>query len=125
MVGAITLASGLFFVGQISLISSLVNFGALTSFLLLHVSVVSYFVVRRRSTNILVHWIAPVLGFLIIGFVLWNAEPAAKIGGLVWLAIGVVVLAYYQRKGTGIGAEHAATSAAPGQEPLTRDPASE
>ncbi len=110
LVAGVTLVAGLFFVGNIGLISSLVNFGALTSFLLLHVSVVSYFVIREKSRNFLLHWISPVLGFLIIGFVLWNAESAAKIGGLVWLAIGVPVLLYYQAKGTGIRAEHAATT---------------
>jgi amino acid transporter len=110
LVAVITLIAGLFFVGNISLISSLVNFGALTSFLLLHLSVVSYFAIRNKSKNILLHWVAPVLGFSIIGFVLWNADPAAKIGGLVWLAIGVPVLLYYRAKGTGIRPEHAATT---------------
>ena len=42
---------------------------------------------------------SPILGFLIIGYVLWNAEPAAKIGGLIWLAIGVLVLLYYTSRG--------------------------
>lgn len=115
LVAVITLIAGLFFVGNISLISSLVNFGALTSFLLLHVSVVSYFVIRKKSRNFLLHWISPTLGFLIIGFVLWNAEGAAKIGGLVWLVIGVPVLLYYRAKNPGIRAEHAAASAAPAE----------
>ena len=111
LVAGITLVLGLFFVGQIGLISSLVNFGALTAFLLLHVSVVTYYGVRRKSSNIFLHWIGPVIGFLIIGFVLWNAEPAAKIGGLAWLVIGILVLAYYNRKGIGILPEHRADSA--------------
>ena len=42
---------------------------------------------------------APILGFLIIGYVLWNAEPAAKIGGLIWLALGILVLVYYTSPG--------------------------
>ncbi len=108
LVAGITLVLGLFFVGQIGLISSLVNFGALTAFLLLHASVITYYGVRRKSSNILLHWVGPVIGFLIIGFVLWNAEPAAKIGGLVWLAIGIVVLVYYSSKGIGILPEHRA-----------------
>ncbi|MBA8792551.1 amino acid transporter [Friedmanniella endophytica] len=108
VVAGLTLVAGLFFVGQIDLISTLVNFGALTSFLLLHVSVVGWYLVRQRSRNVLLHLICPVLGFAIIGFVLWNAEPAAKIGGVVWLVIGALVMLYYQRKGTGILSEHAA-----------------
>lgn len=111
LVGAITLALGLFFVGQIGLISSLVNFGALTSFLLLHLSVIIYFGVRKHSANIVLHWVVPIVGFCIIGFVLWNAEPAAKIGGIIWLVIGLIVLAYYSRRGVGILPEHSADPA--------------
>jgi amino acid transporter len=107
LVAGLTLVAGLFFVGQLSLISSLVNFGALTAFLLLHASVVSYYGLRRRSGNVLLHWVAPIIGFLIIGYVLWNAEANAKIGGVVWLVIGVAVLLYYRAKGIGIRAEHA------------------
>jgi amino acid transporter len=107
LVAGLTLIAGLFFVGQISLISSLVNFGALTAFLLLHVSVVSHYAVRRRSGNVLLHWVVPIAGFLIIGYVLWNAEANAKIGGLVWLVIGVLVLLYYRSRGVGIRPEHA------------------
>jgi amino acid transporter len=107
LVAGLTLVAGLFFVGQLSLISSLVNFGALTAFLLLHASVVSYYGLRQRSGNVFLHWVAPVIGFLIIGYVLWNAEANAKIGGVVWLVIGVAVLLYYRAKGIGIRAEHA------------------
>lgn len=108
LVAGVTLVLGLFFVGQIGLISSLVNFGALTAFLLLHVSVVTYFGVRRRSRNIALHWVGPTIGFCILAFVLWNADPAAKIGGVVWLAIGLLVMAYYSRRGIGILPEHRA-----------------
>ncbi len=110
LVGGLTLLLGLAFVGQIGTISSLVNFGALTSFLLLHLSVMSYYGVRQRSKKLFLHWISPILGFLIIGYVLWNAEPAAKIGGVIWLVIGVFVLIYYTSRGTGILPEHAALS---------------
>lgn len=108
LVAALTLVAGLFFVGQINLIAALVNFGALTAFLLLHLSVIAHYGIRQRSRNIGLHWVTPVLGFAIIGFVLWNADPLAKIGGLVWLVIGSGVLLYYRSKGTGILPEHAA-----------------
>lgn len=108
LVAGITMALGLFFVGQIGLISSLVNFGALASFLLLHISVMWYYGVRSKSKNVFLHWVCPIIGFSIIGFVLWNAESAAKIGGLSWLALGVIVLAYYSKKGIGVLPEHRA-----------------
>ncbi|MCW2866021.1 MAG: amino acid transporter, partial [Marmoricola sp.] len=108
LVGALTLVLGLFFVGQIAVISSLVNFGALTAFLLLHVSVVVWYVGRNGSKNYFLHLVSPVIGFVVIAYVLWNADANAKIGGIVWLVVGVAVLAYYRSRGIGIREEHAA-----------------
>ena len=121
VVGALTLVAGLFFVGQIGVIASLVNFGALTAFMLLHASVLSFYVVRHGSRNVLLHWISPVIGFSILGYVLWNADTTAKVGGIVWLVVGAVVLAYYSSKHLGILPEHAASPAAAGADP-DRDP---
>jgi amino acid transporter len=91
-VSAVSLVLGLFFVGQLALISSLVNFGALFSFLLLHVSVVVYFLIKQRTGSFGLHLVSPVLGFVVIAFVLANADRLAKIGGTVWLAVGVLIL---------------------------------
>jgi amino acid transporter len=101
-VSAISLVLVLFFVGQIALISSLVNFGALFGFCLLHVSVVWYYVVRQKSKNYLLHLVVPVLGFVIIAYVLFNADALAKIGGLVWLVIGAVVFGINVVRGRGV-----------------------
>ena len=102
VVSALSVVLVLFFVGQIGLISSLVNFGALFAFCLLHVSVVWYYVVRQKSKNYLLHLVVPTLGFLIIGYVLFNADALAKIGGLVWLVIGAVVFAINVFRGKGV-----------------------
>jgi amino acid transporter len=91
-VSAVSLVLGLFFVGQVGLLSSLVNFGALFSFLMLHVSVVVYFIVRRRTRTFGAHLLSPLIGFVIITFVLVNADIHAKIGGVAWLMIGALVL---------------------------------
>ena len=74
------------------LLSSLVNFGALFSFLMLHVAVVAYFMIRKRSRTFGLHLMSPVIGFVIIAYVLVNADVHAKVGGLIWLAIGVGIL---------------------------------
>ena len=89
----------LFFVGQINLIASLVNFGALFGFMLLHVSVIVHYLGRKKSKNYLLHLVVPVVGFLIIGYVLLNADAAAKIGGIVWLVIGLGVYLYFRWSG--------------------------
>jgi amino acid transporter len=102
VVSALSVVLVLFFVGQIGLISSLVNFGALFGFCLLHVSVVWYYLVRQKSKNYLLHLVVPTLGFLIIGYVLFNADSLAKIGGLVWLVIGAVVFAINVFRGKGV-----------------------
>ncbi|MCW2904889.1 MAG: amino acid permease [Streptosporangiaceae bacterium] len=100
-VSVISLVLGLAFVGQLDLLSSLVNFGALFSFLLLHVSVFVHFVLRNRSRRWHLHLIGPALGFAIIAYVLINADMRAKIGGIIWLVIGAAVLLLYKRTGRG------------------------
>jgi amino acid transporter len=102
VVSALSVVLVLFFVGQIGLISSLVNFGALFAFCLLHVSVIWYYLVRQKSKNYLLHLVVPTLGFLIIGYVLFNADSLAKIGGLVWLVVGAVVFAINVFRGKGV-----------------------
>lgn len=89
----------LFFVGQIEIISSLVNFGALFGFMLLHLSVIYYYLVRQKSRNYLLHLVTPVLGFLIIGYVLFNAALEAKVGGVIWLIVGAGVFFFYRATG--------------------------
>ena len=91
-VSGVSLLLGLFFVGEIGLLSSLVNFGALFSFLMLHVSVVIYFLITRRVRTFALHLVSPVIGFVIIAIVLANSDVHAKVGGAAWLAIGVVIL---------------------------------
>ena len=54
-VAAVSLVLGLFFVGQVGLLSSLVNFGALFSFLMLHVSVIVFFLIKRRTRTFGAH----------------------------------------------------------------------
>jgi hypothetical protein len=46
--------------------------------------------------------VVPTLGFLIIAYVLYNADSLAKIGGIVWLAVGAVVFAVNKIRGRGV-----------------------
>jgi amino acid transporter len=95
LVAAISLGLGLYLDTRddgITLISGLVNFGAMTAFLALHVSVVVHYVVRQRSRDWWRHLIAPVIGFGILFAVVINANIAAQVLGAIWFGIGVVVL---------------------------------
>jgi amino acid transporter len=95
IVAVVSLVLGLYFNSRddgISLLSTLVNFGALTAFLALHVSVVWHFVGRNGSRNWWAHLVAPVIGFAILAYVLINAQLQAKWLGLIWFVVGLVVM---------------------------------
>jgi amino acid transporter len=97
LVAGVSLVLGVFLTTQkngITLMTTLVNFGAMTAFLVLHVSVVMHFVVRQGSRDWWRHLICPVLGFAILVYVVINANVAAQRLGFGWLAIGVVVLVW-------------------------------
>jgi amino acid transporter len=95
VVAAISLALGWYMTTRddgITLLSTLVNFGALSAFLLLHVSVVVHFVVRRKSRDYWRHLAVPVIGFGILLAVVINADVHAQTLGFTWLGIGVVLM---------------------------------
>jgi amino acid transporter len=92
LVAVVSLVLGLFFVGQVEFLSTLVNFGALFAFLLLHVSVAVYYLIKQRQRTFGMHLVIPLIGFVIIGYVLLNADTHAKIGGSIWLVIGVILI---------------------------------
>jgi amino acid transporter len=102
LVAAVSLALGLYMASRddgISLLSTLVNFGAMTAFLALHVAVVVHYVVRHGSRDWLRHLVVPVVGFLILLYVVINAKVAAQVLGFVWLGIGLIVLAVFYATG--------------------------
>ncbi|MEU7282530.1 APC family permease [Streptomyces sp. NPDC045431] len=76
---------------------SVVDIGALTAFVLLHASVVGWFAVRRGGTGRPPHWlkhvVLPVVGGAILVAVIAEAATSALVVGVLWLAVGLVVLA--------------------------------
>jgi amino acid transporter len=96
LTGAVSLALGLYMATRsdgITLLSSLINFGAMVAFLVLHVSVVVHHLICGRSRNWWAHLVMPAVGFAILAYVVVNANIAAQRLGLAWLALGLVVLA--------------------------------
>ena len=75
-----------------TLLTNLVNFGALSAFIALHLAVIYHYLVRRRSRNLWLHLVAPLIGVAILGYVLFNSQQLARGLGLIWLGIGAVVL---------------------------------
>jgi amino acid transporter len=95
LTGVLSVAIGLYMAWRtdgIALLSSLINFGALTAFLVLHVAVVWHYLIRKRSRNVWSHLLMPAAGFAILAYVVINADVAAQRLGFVWIGIGFVVL---------------------------------
>ncbi|MGH3628651.1 MAG: APC family permease, partial [Sciscionella sp.] len=84
----------------LDLLSSAVSIGALSAFLLLHASVVGYFIVRRRSRRYLVHLIVPILAVASLIPVLALADRAAQLVGGTWLIVGLIIVAIQRKKRT-------------------------
>jgi amino acid transporter len=100
-VALVSLLVGLFFSGHVDALAQIVNFGALTAFVLLHLSVIGHYFIRRRSGDWLRHLVFPLTGLSIIVYVLFEMDRAAKILGACWLAIGILyygVLALRSKK---------------------------
>ena len=90
LVALISLAVGLLFAHRLDDLSRIVNFGALSGFLLLHLAVINHFFIRQRSGDWLRHLIFPLIGLLVIGYVLYEMDMTAKILGACWLGIGIL-----------------------------------
>jgi amino acid transporter len=90
VVAGVSLLAGLLFTTRLDDLTRVVNFGALTSFVLLHLSVIHHYLIRQRSGAWIRHFVFPLTGLLIILYVLYEMDRAAKILGACWIAIGVV-----------------------------------
>jgi amino acid transporter len=89
-VAGVSVLVGAFFFQRIDDLTRVVNFGALSGFVLLHLSVINHFFLRQRSGDWLRHLVFPLIGLAIILYVLYEMDRAAKILGACWIAIGAV-----------------------------------
>lgn len=95
LVAAISISIGVIL--SLDLLTSMVNFGALTGFLFLHVSVIYHYVIKEKQTDpasLFKYLLLPGTGFAIIFYVWLNLQANAKMVGLTWLAIGFVYIVY-------------------------------
>jgi amino acid transporter len=86
----LSLAVALVMKNRLDDLASIVNFGALVGFLLLHISVVGYFGVKRRSRRWVRHWLVPLCGIAVVLAVLSGMSAMAVKVGSTWLVAGVV-----------------------------------
>ena len=73
-----------------------INFGALTTFMFVNLSVIFHFFIKgkkRSGMNIIRYLIVPALGFLTVATLFISLQANAKIVGFIWLCVGFVCLA--------------------------------
>jgi amino acid transporter len=87
---ALSLAVALYMKNRLDDLASIVNFGALSGFLFLHISVLAYFGARRRSPKWIRHWMVPICGIIVVLGVFSGMSALAVKVGSVWLAAGLV-----------------------------------
>jgi len=87
---AISLVIALAMRNLVDELASIVNFGALSGFLLLHVSVLAKFAIGQRSRRWLLHWFVPLAGIAVVLAVFTGMSRLATTIGLAWLAVGTL-----------------------------------
>ncbi len=96
-VAALALAGGLAFVLSLEQVVSLINFGALSGFVMVHAAAVCKGI-RRHQVRTPWFWVrfvlVPVIGAAFVATLLWSLSTTALIVGGVWLALGVLVLRF-------------------------------
>jgi amino acid transporter len=75
----------------LDLLASTVSLGALSAFVLLHASVVAYYVVRRGSRRWLPHLAVPVAGAAALVAIILYADHKAQTVAAVWLVLGLLL----------------------------------
>jgi len=86
LIGAVALVGSLLI--DYSLGAELLNFGAFVGFMGVNIAAL-----RHYGFNPI-----PVVGFAVCAFLWWNLTPPARMGGFIWLALGLAY-GYYSTKG--------------------------
>jgi amino acid transporter len=95
---AISLIVALFMKNRLDDLASIVNFGALSGFLFLHVSVLARFAFRLRSRAWGTHWLVPICGIAVVLAVFSGMSGLATKVGCLWLSAGVLYGALLKAK---------------------------
>lgn len=88
--GPISLAIALSLREHLDELASIVNFGALSGFLLLHASVLARFAFRQRSRSWFSHWVVPLVGATVVLAIFRGMSVVVLLVGAGWLAAGLL-----------------------------------
>lgn len=98
LVGFVNLVTGLAFAQQFELLTTLVCFGALVGFLMLHASVLVHFGRHAGQRRWFAHVVSPLVGAAITLYVLWNMAANALLVGGAWLVLGAAGVLLVSRR---------------------------
>lgn len=90
-VGAVSVLVALFL--SLDFLARLVNFGAMSTYMLLNLSVITHFFFKKKlrgTVNFLRYVVSPLIGFSVIAFIWSGFDHMTYIIGFSWLAIGIV-----------------------------------
>jgi amino acid transporter len=92
-IGALSLVLGLSL--SIDFLAKLINFGAMSSFIILNISVIWMFFIKEKRRNsvreIISNLLFPLIGTAILMYVWVNFDSATMKIGFTWLVIGIVI----------------------------------
>lgn len=100
LIAGLSLVIGLVGAEQSTLLVTLVTFGALTAYILLHVAVFWHLGVRGTGRDVFAHLISPIIGSAVLLYALWSADLHAKVLGVSWMAVGIVMATVHFFRGT-------------------------
>jgi amino acid transporter len=93
---SIVAASALFYSDNVFGAASLISFGAISGFILVNISLFTFFYIKRKERGpaaVLRYVVMPGIGLIVCIVLFISIEVSAKILGFSWLAIGIVYLA--------------------------------
>ena len=98
LMSAVSLFAALFTRFQIAV--ELVNFGAFAGFVLVNLSVIRHYFIRlrrRQGIEFFTNLIFPAIGAAVCAYLWMSLSAKSRIAGSLWLALGVVYLAFLTR----------------------------
>jgi amino acid transporter len=92
---------GLIAINSADLVTSMVTFGSLAAYCLLHVAVMRYFAGQGQRRRWFAHLLSPIFGVAILLYTLWKTPLPARIVGAIWLVVGVLIYQFQRRSASG------------------------
>ncbi len=97
-IAIISLVITLGFTQGIQDLAELINFGALSAFIILNFTVIYYFVYKKKSTQYFKHLVLPLIGLFVISIVWFSLSKKAMTLGIVWVIVGILIYAFLAKK---------------------------